>query len=60
MSDQRMIYRCPECDSADVPKLIVRGSGNASPGISLRCRNCGCEWSEELPDLKGVTAIPAA
>ncbi len=38
---------CPECRSAEVPKLIVRGTGKGSPGTSLQCRRCGHEWSGE-------------
>jgi len=38
---------CPKCRSADVPKLIVRGTGNGNHGTSLQCRRCGTEWSDE-------------
>jgi len=38
---------CPNCRSADVPKLIVRGTGKGSHGTSLKCRRCGNEWSDE-------------
>jgi hypothetical protein len=38
---------CPECRSAEVPKLIVRGTGKGSHGTSLQCRRCGHEWSGE-------------
>ena len=34
----------------DVPKLIVRGSENTKGGLSLQCRVCGCEWSDEATD----------
>jgi len=38
---------CPQCRSAEVPKLIVRGTGKGSHGTSLQCRLCGHEWSDE-------------
>jgi uncharacterized Zn finger protein len=38
---------CPACRSADVPKLIVRGTGKGNHGTTLQCRRCGNEWSDE-------------
>jgi len=43
----RIDLACPNCRSAEVPKLIVRGTGRGSPGTSLQCRRCGTEWSDE-------------
>jgi uncharacterized Zn finger protein len=44
------VYRdCPSCGSADVPTLVVRRSV-----ISLRCRSCGCEWSDNGSSLDRV------
>ncbi|HZM57913.1 MAG TPA: hypothetical protein VFC03_23130 [Acidimicrobiales bacterium] len=34
----------------DVPKLIVRGSGTAKGGLTLQCRVCRREWSDEATD----------
>ncbi len=38
---------CPNCGSTDVPRLIVRGSGAATDGVSLQCRRCHHEWSDD-------------
>ena len=47
MEEMRSDQSCPACRSADVPKLIVRGTGKGSRGTSLQCRRCGHEWSDE-------------
>jgi len=38
---------CPKCGSTDVPRLIVRGSGAVTDGVSLQCRRCHHEWSDD-------------
>jgi hypothetical protein len=38
---------CPACRITEVPKLIVRGTGNGNHGTSLQCRKCGHEWTDE-------------
>jgi len=50
LDDIRDAHECPRCGSVDVPKLIVRGSENTKGGLSLQCRVCGCEWSDEATD----------
>lgn len=47
MKQVRIDQACPACRSADVPKLIVRGTGKGSHGTSLQCRRCGNELSDE-------------
>ena len=47
MEAVRSDLNCPECRSAEVPKLIVRGTGKGSHGTSLKCRRCGHEWTAE-------------
>lgn len=41
---------CPNCGRIGVPKLVIRGSAwtgtGRDPGVSLKCRSCGYEWSE--------------
>lgn len=41
-----MHHPCPACGSADVPTLIVRGSGVARHDRSLQCRRCHLQWSD--------------
>ena len=47
MDGVRSDQNCPGCRSADVPRLIVRGTGKGSHGTTLQCRRCGHEWSDE-------------
>jgi formate dehydrogenase maturation protein FdhE len=50
MHDSQAPRHCPACGSVEVPTLIVRGSGSAADGVSLRCRACDREWSETRAD----------
>jgi formate dehydrogenase maturation protein FdhE len=45
MSEHAVIRHCPHCGSVEVPTLIVRGEPDGE--VSLRCHDCGCEWSPE-------------
>ena len=50
MAKRRTGLMCPECGSADTPRLIVRGPGSnedVAEGVVLRCRACQHEWSED-------------
>jgi formate dehydrogenase maturation protein FdhE len=45
MSEHAMVQLCPHCGSVEIPTLIVRGE--PGDGVSLRCHDCGNEWSSE-------------
>jgi uncharacterized Zn finger protein len=47
MSEHPVFQHCPRCGSMDVPTLVVRGSGPTGNSVTLRCRDCGDEWSIE-------------
>jgi hypothetical protein len=56
MEETQLVAKCPGCSSTDAPKLIVRGSSSLSPSsvrasVHLRCRHCGCEWSDLPQEL---------
>jgi formate dehydrogenase maturation protein FdhE len=46
MTEDAVFRDCPGCGSADVPTLVVRG-----PVMSLRCKSCSCEWSDNRSSL---------
>ena len=52
VSEVEVVHSCPRCGSEDAPKLIVRGSETAGRGLSLRCRDCSREWSDERSSLR--------
>ena len=43
---ETVVYRCPDCGSTQVPKLVVRGSGMMDSGVTHRCRSCDSEWAD--------------
>jgi len=43
MSEHAVVQDCPQCGSMEVPTLIVRGEPDER--VSLRCHDCGTEWS---------------
>jgi formate dehydrogenase maturation protein FdhE len=45
VSEHPVFQHCPRCGSMDVPTLVVRGSDPSREGVTLRCRDCGDEWS---------------
>jgi len=47
MDGSQSDHECPACGSTEVPRLIVRGPGAAADGVSLQCRACHHEWSED-------------
>lgn len=46
MTEDAVFRDCPSCGSAEVPTVVVRG-----PVMSLRCKSCGCEWSDNRSSL---------
>jgi uncharacterized Zn finger protein len=50
MSQRGVVQPCPQCGSLEVPTLVVRGSNGPEGGVSLRCRDCGAEWTNEGTD----------
>ena len=58
MSEYPVSQDCPRCGSTDVPTLVVRGP--SENGVTLRCRDCGDEWSiERAEELRVVVALVA-
>ena len=55
MNEHPPFQHCPRCGSRDVPTLVVRGSGPSGNGVTLRCRDCGDEWSNERPKSCAVS-----
>ena len=43
---EAVFRRCPECESEEIPTLVVRGAADPGNGMSLRCRGCGTEWTD--------------
>ena len=48
--DIQAVRECPACGNADVPHLIVRIGTQHSNGLSWRCRACGHEWLDTMPE----------
>jgi formate dehydrogenase maturation protein FdhE len=49
MEDDQSPPTCPNCGSADSPRLIVRPETTV-PNVFLRCRACRHEWSSTVPE----------
>jgi len=53
------VQECPECQSIEVPHLVVHFGGVHPDGLSWRCRVCHHEWCDG-PDDTGVRPLAAA
>ena len=47
MEGFRVDVTCPNCRTRAIPIIVVRGTGTVGTGLSLRCRNCHREWTDE-------------